>query len=255
MLRKKFNLRGCRPLNPTERDYKHCLYGHLQHCSAPCAGKVTLDEYRQKVKEACHYLEGQVVRTNAVALPARVFDCTSKPTPVTKLELDWLPSDTTYGRRRYSFPDKTWIESSVVLMGQDRTSIHKPEYCLPGQGFTIDLREVVTIPIQQPHIYDLQVMKLTTSKTALDRNGREVPVRGVYIYWFVADGKLATHHLDRMWMMTKGLLSEGVLQRWAYVTYFAICNPGDEDATFDKMARFIAESVPKFQTTTGPRKH
>ena len=59
MLRKKFNLRGCRPLNPTERDYKHCLYGHLQHCSAPCVGKVTLDEYRQKVKEACHYLEGQ----------------------------------------------------------------------------------------------------------------------------------------------------------------------------------------------------
>ena len=151
--------------------------------------------------------------------------------------------------------EPTALESSVVLMGQDRTSIHKPEYCLPGQGFTIDLREVVTIPIQQPHIYDLQVMKLTTSKTALDRNGREVPVRGVYIYWFVADGKLATHHLDRMWMMTKGLLSEGVLQRWAYVTYFAICNPGDEDATFDKMARFIAESVPKFQTTTGPRKH
>ena len=59
MLRKKFNLRGCRPLNPTERDYKHCLYGHLQHCSAPCVGKVTLDEYRQKVNEACHYLEGQ----------------------------------------------------------------------------------------------------------------------------------------------------------------------------------------------------
>ena len=65
--------------------------------------------------------DGQVVRTNAVALPAQVFDCTSEPTPVTQLELDWLPPDTTYGRRRYSFPDKTWIESSVVVMGQDRT--------------------------------------------------------------------------------------------------------------------------------------
>ena len=79
-------------------------------------------------------------------------------------------------------------------MGQDRTSIHKPEYCLPGQGFTIDLREVVTLPVAQPHPYDLPVMKLTTSKTALDRNGREVPLSGGYIYWFVADGKLATHH-------------------------------------------------------------
>jgi hypothetical protein len=187
-------------------------------------------------------------------LPAQVFDCTSSLSPVTKLELEWLPPDTTYGRRRYTFPDETWIESSVVLMGQDRTSIHKPEYCLPGQGFSIDLREVVTIPILQPHAYDLPVMKLTTSKTAHDRNGREVPLRGVYIYWFVADGKLATRHLDRMWMMTKGLLSEGELQRWAYVTYFAICQPGDEEATFDKMAGFIAESVPQFQTTTGKPK-
>jgi len=194
---------------------------------------------------------GDVVRTNGIALPVQMVDCTSKPTPVTRAELDWLPDDTTYGRRRYTFPDGTWIENSVVLMGQDRTSIHKPEYCLPGQGFTIDLREVVTLPIAQPHPYDLPVMKLTTSKTALDRNGREVPLRGVYIYWFVADGKLATHHLDRMWMMTQGLLRDGVLQRWAYVTYFAICNPGDEEATFDKMAKFIGESVPQFQSTTG----
>ena len=59
MLRKKFNLRGCRPLQPTERDYKHCLYGHLQHCSAPCVGKVSLENYRQQVTEACDYLEGQ----------------------------------------------------------------------------------------------------------------------------------------------------------------------------------------------------
>ena len=59
MLRKKFNLRGCRPLQPTERDYKHCLYGHLQHCSAPCVAKVTFDDYRRQVAEACDYLEGQ----------------------------------------------------------------------------------------------------------------------------------------------------------------------------------------------------
>ena len=30
--------------------------------------------------------------------------------------------------------------------------------------------------------------------------------------------------------------------------------PGDEEATFDRMAKFIAESVPKFQITTGPPK-
>ena len=55
-------------------------------------------------------------------------------------------------------------------------------------------------------------------------------------------------------MMTRGLLTEGELQRWSYITYFAICQPGMEDETFSKMSEFIADSVPKFQTTTGPPK-
>ncbi|MBC8245307.1 MAG: exosortase-associated EpsI family protein [Verrucomicrobia bacterium] len=197
--------------------------------------------------------QGQIISTDAVALPVIVFDCTSKTREMTEDELELLPDDTTFGRRIYTLQDDTQIQTTVVLMGKDRTSIHKPEYCLPGQGFTIDKREVVNIPIQKPYPYDLPVMRLTISNT-VNRNNRELQVGGVYIYWFVADGKLATHHLDRMWMMTQGLLRDGVLQRWAYVTYFAICSPGDEEATFDKMAKFIAESVPKFQLTTGKPK-
>ena len=70
----------------------------------------------------------KVVRTNGVDLPVDLLQCVSEATPITTKELDWLPADTTYGRRRYTFPDKTWIENNVVLMGKDRTSIHKPEY-------------------------------------------------------------------------------------------------------------------------------
>ena len=196
----------------------------------------------------------KVVRTNGVDLPVDLLQCISEATPITTKELDWLPDDTTYGRRRYTFPDKTWIENNVVLMGKDRTSIHKPEYCLPGQGFTIDRRETVNISIKKPHSYNLPAMKLTTSRPFRDSNGNEVQMRGIYVYWFVADDKLATDHFARMWTMTKGLLTEGELQRWAYISYFAICQPGGEDETYAKMANFISESVPRFQTTTGPPK-
>src|ERR1700724_1767630 len=41
LVRKTFNLRGCRPLTPGQADYKHCLYGHLKFCTAPCIGNVT----------------------------------------------------------------------------------------------------------------------------------------------------------------------------------------------------------------------
>ncbi len=59
LVRHKFNLRGCRPLTPTEHDYKHCLYAHLKYCTAPCIGNVTRGQYLMQVTAACDFLDGQ----------------------------------------------------------------------------------------------------------------------------------------------------------------------------------------------------
>jgi len=59
LIRRQFNLRGCRPLHPTEADYKHCLYGNLKWCTAPCIGNVTREQYLEQVKAACGFLDGQ----------------------------------------------------------------------------------------------------------------------------------------------------------------------------------------------------
>jgi excinuclease ABC subunit C len=59
LLRRQFNLRGCRALTPNEQDYKHCLYGNLKHCTAPCIGNVTGEQYAQQVRAACDFLGGQ----------------------------------------------------------------------------------------------------------------------------------------------------------------------------------------------------
>src|SRR4051794_10391541 len=59
VMRRQFNLRGCRPLTPTDADYKHCLYGHLKFCTAPCVGNVTLEQYKEQVLAAAEFLSGQ----------------------------------------------------------------------------------------------------------------------------------------------------------------------------------------------------
>ena len=59
LVRRQFNLRGCRPLTPNESDYKHCLYGNLKWCTAPCIGNVTSAQYLEQVKSACDFLDGQ----------------------------------------------------------------------------------------------------------------------------------------------------------------------------------------------------
>jgi excinuclease ABC subunit C len=58
LIRRQFNLRGCRPLTPNETDYRHCLYGHLKFCTAPCIGNVTREQHGT-VQAACGFLEGQ----------------------------------------------------------------------------------------------------------------------------------------------------------------------------------------------------
>ncbi len=187
-----------------------------------------------------------------IALPERVLDYSSEPVEVTPLEISSLPPDTTFGRRNYTAPDGFGAFVSVVLMGRDRTSIHKPQFCLVGQGWSIDRTESVAIPVTQPRAYDLPVMKLTTTKQFTDEQGRAQTVRGVYVYWFVAEDRLTASHSERMWWMAKDLFRKGVLQRWAYVTFFSTCLPGQEDATFARMKQFIAGAVPEFQLATGP---
>jgi len=59
LARREFNLRGCRPLTPDAADYKHCFYAHLKHCTAPCIGNVTREQYREQVRAACDFLAGQ----------------------------------------------------------------------------------------------------------------------------------------------------------------------------------------------------
>jgi excinuclease ABC subunit C len=59
LVRRQFNLRGCRVFTPGEADYKHCLYAHLKYCTAPCVGNVTREQYLEQVTAACDFLEGQ----------------------------------------------------------------------------------------------------------------------------------------------------------------------------------------------------
>ena len=58
-MRKRFGIRSCRASEPGEQDYRRCLDHIIKNCSAPCIRKVSLEEYRQRVLEACEFLEGQ----------------------------------------------------------------------------------------------------------------------------------------------------------------------------------------------------
>jgi len=58
-IKKQFGLRSCRPLEPMERDFKHCLDHVIKNCSAPCIARISREEYKVRVDKACEVLEGK----------------------------------------------------------------------------------------------------------------------------------------------------------------------------------------------------
>ena len=182
-----------------------------------------------------------------IELPERVLDFTSTNMPEPEVVVGYLPKDTSYAGRLYTATNGLQINSTIILMGADRTSIHKPDYCLPGQGWSINEKTAVNIPVAGPQNYQLPVAKWIIGNVYQTPDGQKHEVSGLYVFWFVADGEQTADNYQRMWWLGRDLLRTGVLQRWAYVSFFSVCAPGQEDATFEQMKKLIAVTVPEFQ--------
>ena len=196
-----------------------------------------------------------VSRTNDlrvdILLPERVLDYTSKAVEPSDTEMAMLPKDTSFARRLYRGPDGFEILLGVVLMGTDRTSIHKPEYCLTSQGWQIVGRETAAIAMERPEPYELPVRVFTTRRLAQAAGGGGVSWGGAYLFWFVAEQHLTASHWARVGLISWDLVRRGVLPRWAYVSVFVVCRPGGEPEAIRRAEAFITAAVPEFQRTTG----
>ncbi len=193
-----------------------------------------------------------------IELPENVLDFTSTNVPTSEVVLGYLPRDTSYAQRVYrtagekplvanTLDGQFEIQASIILQGADRSSIHKPDYCLPGQGWTIPGKSIVQLPISRPQPYELSVARWTARNVLSRADGSKQEVSALYIFWFVADREQTASYDQRGKWLIRDMILKGVLQRWSYVSYFALCPPGQEDAAFEVMKKLIIASVPEFQ--------
>lgn len=66
---------------------------------------------------------------------AEISGFMSKPLEASEAERQVLPADTEITKRRYESADGDWFVVTAVIGGRSRDSIHRPERCLPAQGF------------------------------------------------------------------------------------------------------------------------
>jgi len=159
---------------------------------------------------------------------------------VSLAEKQTLPSDTVVRRTRYRRGHGEPITVTIVVSGTQRSSLHRPQWCLPGHGVSIVGTRVVEIPMpgrEKP----LRAMRLDLrpGNTPINPGGR----RPVFLYWFVGPaGRETPRHLQRLlWMAWYDLVRSRY--RWAYVAVSTDVL-GVENRDMRELREFLAAFYP-----------
>lgn len=80
----------------------------------------------------------------------------SEVVPVGEAERETLPKDTIIDKRVYKDSDGAWYQVSLVIGGRSKSSIHRPELCLPSQGFQMMRPRDVTVGPIDWHVVSLE---------------------------------------------------------------------------------------------------
>jgi EpsI family protein len=199
-------------------------------------------------------------------LPDRVGDWEGRTVEVSQRERDALAKDTEFARKLYrnSFGDEIYV--SIVLSGEDMTnSIHRPERCLPAQGWNVVSSTRVSVPL--PSNQTLETTKLANAgefmlrPSAPGQEPKRMTLHGLNYYWFVGSRDITADHLKRTYFDIRDRILYGQNQRWAYVTVAATVTEGvvrfgrSEAATAKMVEDFIPKFVPNFQTISPAPAH
>jgi hypothetical protein len=140
-----------------------------------------------------------------------------RPAEVSAVERETLPPDTGYSRKHYARMARPaeQVFFSIVLGGRDRTSIHRPEICLVGQGWTITDRRGAEI--QLPDGGALPATLLTVTREFTRADGRRETATALFAYWFSGDGVTESTHMGMILRGMRDRLLRLRAERWAYV--------------------------------------
>lgn len=182
-------------------------------------------------------------------LPDLVGSFQGKGTEVSESERVILPTDTEFAKMLYTSVGGEQINCQVVLSGGEKRSIHRPETCLPAQGWT--KKSSQAIPVKLDDGRTLEVMKLVIGRPVEVRPGERKELTSIFLYWFIGKDVTTPYHWYRILHTDWDRVVHGVSHRWAYVIVSAPVLDGfvpgakNQEQTLEALKRFIGEIAPE----------
>lgn len=205
----------------------------------------------------------QTGRSSGVAmhLPKELAGLTARVEAPDAEEKRLLPDDTEFAKAVYSTAGaeaakRDVIRCTVVLSGAERRSIHRPEVCLVGQGWSVMGSRI--IPIDMGDGRSVSVKDLYIEKTITLKGGERRQLRAHYVYWFVGADVTTPSHTERIWLTIRDNLVRNLNHRWAYPSLMALVTDNfappesgervrSSEETIAMLTGFIRQLVPQIQ--------
>jgi len=159
--------------------------------------------------------------------------CGKPLAPLSLGEKTVLPPDTRILKRTYRDAAGRTLAMTVVVGGASRLSIHRPEMCLPGQGFQILSERTLDLDLGGGRLLRARLVRAA-------RTGQE-PIG--FLYWFVNRRAETASHWVRIFSDVWSRCAHNRINRWTMITLVAD-EPLDRPDTQRTVARFLSEWYP-----------
>jgi hypothetical protein len=143
------------------------------------------------------------------------------------------------------------VLATVVVGGPGKRTLHRPEVCLPGQGWTIASSNVVPVSFADGREVEATLLQIFR-ETELEP-GQRVRMRGLNFYWYVgSDGTTRPDYYGHISKGYQDAILRNLNHRWSMVSIFVPVSeapPGQEDpllefGVLEEVRTFLADWVP-----------
>ena len=175
--------------------------------------------------------------------PTRCPKCGARLGNMNWAERAMLPADTGLVRKYYSRAgNQDGLHTTIVLSGNDRSSIHRPEVCMTAAGNEITAERTIRIPLAG-RAEPLEVRVMDMAKPITREDGTQAANISYYAYWFVGKDRETASHIQRILWMGYDRVFHGVSHRWAYIAMSSARTAGS-DAHLQTIADFASQLHP-----------
>ncbi len=192
----------------------------------------------------------------ALKLPVQMEGYQGREYDMTAQEKNLLDEGVRLARSVYASAAGRQIMTTVILSGFEKRSLHRPEVCLPNQGWTIVDRTQMPLRLQDGREITMMMMRLF--RDTEPQPGVRIRTRALNFYWYIgSDGTWCPDHYEHVFLSYFDAVFRNIQHRWAMASFYVPVSEqlvGAEDPLAELNAmedarQFMAKLAPTFMFT------